>query len=233
MSVCDANVSYIHLYQSLPVWTIKQNRYKPFNHVTKTEQHCGAHTYTFNVGWTVASSGLHRNVVIFLKINSGVAPREQFTRGGKNRFKNLGQTKWWKDCISVLLFLISITLTVPGARWVQWAWTNLHHLWNPPPSGCFLRHWSPHAHIYTCTQGEKFISSLIKVIKNTAFTITPAHYSPSPGACAAVIEEGRLAPVRAPPKAVVGSISRRSSPATIFVVITTKPWRGTHQQTVN
>lgn len=48
-------------------------------------------------------------------------------------------------------------------------------------------------------------------------------YTPSPRPCPTVIEEGSLRPIRTAPKAVIGTIPRRSSPAAIFVVIIAKP----------
>lgn len=37
-------------------------------------------TYTFNVWRAVASSGLHWDIIIFLKVDAGVAPREKLAK---------------------------------------------------------------------------------------------------------------------------------------------------------
>lgn len=70
---------------------------------------------------------------------------------------------------SVLSLPIRICLTVPDARWEQWAWTN-HLPWNPPPSGCYLHQQSPHAHIWktwTCS------------VKLWSLGTTPSSWSPA------------------------------------------------------
>ena len=52
------------------------------------------HTYTFNVGRAVASSGLHGNIIIFLKVYASVARREQLTRRwGLQKFRSNRRNK--------------------------------------------------------------------------------------------------------------------------------------------
>lgn len=109
-------------------------------------------TYTLNVGRAVASGSLHRNVVIFLKVNAGVAAREQLSGGEDTRREfrssDLKEVPTWRqDCFKVL-FSSNQKRTVPCARWGEWAWTNPHRLWGPPPSGCFHLHQSLRARTY-------------------------------------------------------------------------------------
>lgn len=48
------------------------------------------------------------------------------------------------------------SLTVRAAHCGVLAWTSLHRLWPPPPSGCFLRHlrlrWSRHGRTWAVTR---------------------------------------------------------------------------------
>lgn len=45
-------------------------------------------TYVFNMGWATASSSLHRNIIIFLKVYASVTSSEKLAkRGSPQKFR--------------------------------------------------------------------------------------------------------------------------------------------------
>lgn len=81
--------------------------------------------------------------------------------------QSCGQMQMQDSCkFCYCAFTSRICLTVPGAHWEQWAWTN-HHLWSLPPSGCFLHQQNPHAHI--CTHSVKSVELKKKPLKFMSF----------------------------------------------------------------
>ncbi len=112
---------------------------------------------------TVWSRGLHRNVIILLKVNPCVARREQLTvvwRGRQRTKQWLNHRDRWTQETGHSV-ISSGPLTFPDARWGTVALTSPLHLWILQPNDCSLLFLLQSLHAHTCK--ETFVFN-----KNTA-----------------------------------------------------------------
>lgn len=115
-----------------------------FSYTIKNMKHCSVLTYTFNVWRAVASSGLHRNIIILLKVYASVASWEKLTKKKKKKkpSRSNAYTKWCLACVQNLSYCSRRSLGAVGLDQSSSLESSAQRVFPPEKP--------PRSYLYTC-----------------------------------------------------------------------------------